>query len=235
MRERMPVTEPAQALPAPASLAPERNPWLVLLRVALGLFMVVVDMSILNIALPQIAGSLNASMGSIQWTLIAYTLLMSALVPLFGRISDVIGRKRLFILGMAIFTVGSLFAGLATSILWLIGARLVQAVGGALITTNALAIITDTFPEGKRGAPMAAPRFPSGNVSVMMARTLVVIRAPPTAWTNRAPISQKIVGESAAIRLPSANIDTPVMKSRLRPMTSLMRPKRGTSAVMKSV
>src|SRR5680860_379475 len=156
MRERMPVTEPAQALPAPASLAPERNPWLVLLRVALGLFMVVVDMSILNIALPQIAGSLNASMGSIQWTLIAYTLLMSALVPLFGRISDVIGRKRLFILGMAIFTVGSLFAGLATSILWLIGARLVQAVGGALITTNTLAIITDTFPEGKRGAAMGA-------------------------------------------------------------------------------
>jgi len=152
----MPVTEPAQALPAPASLAPERNPWLVLLSVALGLFMVVVDMSILNIALPQIAGSLNASMGSIQWTLIAYTLLMSALVPLFGRISDVIGRKRLFILGMAIFTVGSLFAGLATSILWLIGARLVQAVGGALITTNTLAIITDTFPEGKRGVAMGA-------------------------------------------------------------------------------
>src|SRR5680860_1743772 len=156
MRERMPVTEPAQALPAPASLAPERNPWLVLLSVALGLFMVVVDVSILNIALPQIAGSLHAGMASIQWTLIAYTLLMTTLVPLFGRISDVIGRKRLFILGMATFTLGSLLAALSPSIHWLIGARLVQAVGGALITTNTLAIITDVFPPGKRGVAMGA-------------------------------------------------------------------------------
>ncbi|MHB8869694.1 MAG: DHA2 family efflux MFS transporter permease subunit, partial [Thermoleophilia bacterium] len=130
------------------------NPWLVLLSVGLGLFMVVVDMSILNIALPQIAGSLHAGMGSIQWTLIAYTLLMTTLVPLFGRVSDVLGRKRLFILGMAIFTLGSLFAALSPSIHWLIAARLVQAAGGALISTNVLAIIADTFPEGKRGVAM---------------------------------------------------------------------------------
>lgn len=134
--------------------ADQPNPWLVLLSVALGLFMVVVDMSILNIALPQIAGSLHASMGSIQWTLIGYTLLMTTLVPLFGRVSDVIGRKRLFIVGMAVFTLGSLLAALSPSIHWLIGARLVQAAGGALISTNVLAIITDTFPEGKRGVAM---------------------------------------------------------------------------------
>jgi len=132
------------------------NRWLVLLSVALGLFMVVVDVSILNIALPQIAGSLHAGMASIQWTLIAYTLLMIALVPLFGRVSDVMGRRRLFIWGMAIFTLGSLLAALSPSIHWLIGARLVQAVGGALITTNTLAIITDVFPPGKRGVAMGA-------------------------------------------------------------------------------
>src|SRR5665811_1970699 len=132
------------------------NPWLVLFSVGLGLFMVVIDVSILNIALPQIADSLDATMASIQWTLIGYTLFMTALAPLFGRISDVMGRKRLFITGVSIFALGSLTAALSPTIFWLIGARLVQAVGGALITTNVLAIITDTFPEGKRGAAMGA-------------------------------------------------------------------------------
>src|SRR5680860_1350674 len=153
-------TQPKTVDPSRSSLGEDTgthpNPWLVLLSVALGLFMVVVDMSILNIALPQIAGSLHAGMGSIQWTLIAYTLLMTALVPLFGRVSDVMGRKRLFVAGMAVFALGSLLAALSPSIHWLIGARLVQAVGGALITTNTLAIITDTFPEGKRGVAMGA-------------------------------------------------------------------------------
>ncbi|MHB1345713.1 MAG: DHA2 family efflux MFS transporter permease subunit, partial [Thermoleophilia bacterium] len=148
-------SDPSTPLPSEKT-AVSPNPWLVLLSVALGLFMVVVDMSILNIALPQIAGSLHAGMGSIQWTLIAYTLLMTTLVPLFGRVSDVLGRKRLFILGMAIFTVGSLFAALSPSIHWLIAARLVQAAGGALISTNVLAIIADIFPEGKRGVAMGA-------------------------------------------------------------------------------
>ncbi|HZK49848.1 MAG TPA: MFS transporter [Thermoleophilia bacterium] len=151
-------TQPKTVDPSRSSLGEDTgahpNPWLVLLSVALGMFMVVVDVSILNIALPQIAGSLHAGMSSIQWTLIAYTLLMTTLVPLFGRISDVIGRKRLFILGMAIFTLGSLLAALSPSIHWLIGARLVQAVGGALITTNTLAIIADVFPPGKRGVAM---------------------------------------------------------------------------------
>ncbi len=147
--------DPHQSVAGAEATAPP-NPWLVLLSVGLGLFMVVVDMSILNIALPQIAGSLRADMGSIQWTLIAYTLLMTTLVPLFGRVSDVMGRKRFFVGGMAVFALGSLLAALSPSIHWLIGARLVQAVGGALITTNTLAIITDTFPAGKRGVAMGA-------------------------------------------------------------------------------
>ncbi len=130
------------------------NPWLVLFSVALGLFMVVIDISILNIALPTIAGEMHASLAEVEWTLIAYTLALTGLVPFFGRISDVLGRKRLFIIGVLIFAAASLLAAFSQSILWLIGARLVQAFGGALITSNVLAIITDTFPAGKRGVAM---------------------------------------------------------------------------------
>jgi EmrB/QacA subfamily drug resistance transporter len=149
-----PDREEPRALPQRGGPEPGPNPWLVLLSVGSGLFMVVVDTSILNIALPQIAASLETGMSGIQWTLIAYTLFMTALVPLVGRVSDVIGRKRLFVAGLATFALGSLLAALSPTILWLIGSRLVQAAGGALITANTLAIITDTFPEGKRGVAM---------------------------------------------------------------------------------
>jgi EmrB/QacA subfamily drug resistance transporter len=131
-----------------------RNPWLILLSVAIGLFMVVLDISILNIALPAISSSLHATLSSVEWTLIIYTLALTALVPFFGRISDVMGRRRLFITGLMIFAGASLLAAFSQSILWLIGARLVQAFGGALITANVLAIITDVFPAGKRGTAM---------------------------------------------------------------------------------
>lgn len=131
-----------------------RNPWLVLVSVGFGLFMVVIDITILNIALPTLAADLDASLAAVQWTLIAYTLALAGLVPFFGRISDVIGRKRLFSLGLAIFAAASLLAALSPSIPYLIGARILQAFGGAIITSNTLAIITDTFPVGKRGAAM---------------------------------------------------------------------------------
>jgi EmrB/QacA subfamily drug resistance transporter len=130
------------------------NPWLVLLSVGLGLFMVVIDISILNIALPSIAGEMKASLAELEWTLIAYTLALTGLVPFFGRISDVMGRKRLFITGVLIFAMASLLAAFSQFILWLIGARLLQAFGGAMITSNVLAIITDTFPAGRRGTAM---------------------------------------------------------------------------------
>ncbi len=116
--------------------------------------MVVIDISILNIALPTIAGKLHASLAQVEWTLIAYTLALTGLVPFFGRISDVLGRKRLFIAGVLSFAGASLLAAFSQSILWLIGARILQAFGGALITSNVLAIITDTFPPGKRGTAM---------------------------------------------------------------------------------
>ncbi len=130
------------------------NPWLVLFSVGLGLFMVVIDITILNIAMPAIAGELDASLPQVQWILIAYTLALTGLVPFFGRVSDVLGRKRLFVIGVSAFAAASLLAASSRTIGWLIAARVLQAGGGALITSNVLAIITDTFPKGKRGTAM---------------------------------------------------------------------------------
>ena len=130
------------------------NPWVVLLSVALGQFMVVVDVTILNIALPTIAQELDATMAGIQWAIIAYALTMVGLVPVFGRISDVLGRRRLYVLGLVLFAGGSALAATSTFMEFLVGARVVQAVGGALITSNTFAILTDTFEEGRRGVAM---------------------------------------------------------------------------------
>jgi len=131
-----------------------RNPWAILFTVALGLFMTIIDMTILNVALPSLVQDLQVSTSGVEWTLIAYTLGLTGLVPVFGRISDVFGRKRLFTGGLLIFAFGSLLCAQSPTILLLIGARLVQAVGGAMITSNSLAIISDTFPPGKRGMAM---------------------------------------------------------------------------------
>ena len=124
---------------------PQSNQWMILFSVGLGLFMVVIDITILNIAMPTLAGSMNASLEEIEWALIAYTVVLTGLVPFFGRVSDLVGRKRLFLSGLLIFALASLLAALSPSILWLIAARLLQAVGGAQITSNILAIITDIF------------------------------------------------------------------------------------------
>ena len=139
---------------AARSAEEQANPYLVLLAVASGLFMVVIDVTILNIALPSISRDMGASMAQVEWSVIAYTLTLTGLVPIFGRISDILGRKKLFLSGVSIFALASLFCAYSQSMEGLILGRIFQGVGGSMITSNTLAIITDTFPEGKRGLAM---------------------------------------------------------------------------------
>jgi EmrB/QacA subfamily drug resistance transporter len=110
--------------------------------------MVVLDATIVTVALPSIQGALHFSTANLQWIVTAYTLTFGGLLLLGGRLGDVLGRRRMFVLGLAVFSLASLAGGLATTSTWLIAARAAQGVGGAIAAPTALALIGDTFPAG---------------------------------------------------------------------------------------
>jgi EmrB/QacA subfamily drug resistance transporter len=127
---------------------PQFNPWLALAVVCMGQFMVILDATIVNVALPSIQADLNISDDSLQWIVNAYTLLFGGFLLLGGRAADLIGRRTLFVAGVTVFSVASFLNALATSEEMLIGARALQGLGGALLSPAALAVITTSFEEG---------------------------------------------------------------------------------------
>jgi EmrB/QacA subfamily drug resistance transporter len=128
------------------------NPWVVLVIICLAQFMVVLDATIVNVALPHIQTSLGFTEASLQWVINAYTLVFAGFLLLGGRAGDLLGRKRLFLVGLVVFTVASLLDGISSSSGELIGFRALQGLGAALISPAALSIISTTFAEGKERA-----------------------------------------------------------------------------------
>ncbi|MFL5887053.1 MAG: MFS transporter [Thermoleophilaceae bacterium] len=125
------------------------NKWLILALVAIAQFMVVLDVSVVNVALPSIQTGLHFSQANLQWVVNAYTLLFGGLLLLGGRAADLFGRRRLFMIGITIFTAASLLNGLASSEGMLVAGRALQGLGAALVSPAALSIITTTFAEGR--------------------------------------------------------------------------------------
>ena len=126
----------------------ETNRWLVLVLVCLAQFMVILDATIVNVALPSIQRDLQFSAADLQWVVNSYTLTFGGFLLLGGRAGDIVGRRRLFVGGTLLFTAASLLNGLSTSSEMLIIFRGVQGLGAALVSPAALSIITTTFPEG---------------------------------------------------------------------------------------
>src|SRR4051794_26521265 len=124
------------------------NPWVVLVLICLAQFMVILDATIVNVALPSIQKDLGLSEANLQWVINGYTLVFGGFLLLGGRLGDLLGRKRLFLIGLVIFTAASLMNGLAQSEGMLIGFRALQGLGAALISPAALSIISTTFEEG---------------------------------------------------------------------------------------
>jgi EmrB/QacA subfamily drug resistance transporter len=124
------------------------NPWVILVLVCIAQFMVVLDATVVNVALPSIQKDLHMSEENLQWVVNAYTLVFGGFLLLGGRAGDLLGRKRLFLFGLVVFTAASLLDGLAVSQGMLIGSRALQGLGAAFISPAALAIVSTTFKEG---------------------------------------------------------------------------------------
>jgi EmrB/QacA subfamily drug resistance transporter len=129
-----------------------RNPWAVLVVLCMGFFMVLLDITIVNIAIPSMVDGLHASLDQVLWVLNAYTLTYAMLLITASRLGDRFGQRTLFAVGLAVFTIASALCGVAHDPNQLIGARVLQAIGGALLTPQTLAILTSIFPPERRGA-----------------------------------------------------------------------------------
>jgi MFS family permease len=136
------------AIERPATQGRHVSPWLVLVLVCMAQFMVILDATIVNVALPSIQKDLGLSESNLQWIVNAYALTFGGFLLLGGRAGDLAGRKKVFLIGLVVFTIASLLNGLAWSSGVLIMFRGVQGLGAALIAPAALSIITATFSEG---------------------------------------------------------------------------------------
>lgn len=139
---------PESSLSTPRIVA---SPWVVLLVLTLGFFMILLDTTIVNVAIPSMIDGLHAGLDQILWVLNAYILVYAVLLITAGRLGDMYGPKRLFLAGLVIFTVASAACGFARDANVLITFRVLQAIGGALLTPQSLFIITAIFPPEKRG------------------------------------------------------------------------------------
>jgi EmrB/QacA subfamily drug resistance transporter len=133
------------------ALARENRKWWTLLAVSFGLFMIMLDNTVVNVALPSIASSFHVKLSELEWVVVGYALSFATFMLTGGKLADRYGRRRLFIVGLVVFTGASLACGLATDVNFLIGARVVQGVGAAIMNPATLSIITATFPPRQRG------------------------------------------------------------------------------------
>src|SRR6476646_4258741 len=129
----------------------ENKKWWTLAAVAFGLFMIMLDNTVVNVALPSIEKDLHISISQLEWIVTGYALVFAALLITGGKLADLFGRRKIFIIGLAVFSLSSLACGFAPSAGFLIGARAAQGIGAALMNPATLSIITATFPPKQRG------------------------------------------------------------------------------------
>jgi EmrB/QacA subfamily drug resistance transporter len=138
-----------------AATAENRQPWSVLILLALAEFMVILDVTVVNVALPSIGKDLSFAPRDLQWVISAYVLFTGGLMLLGGRIADLLGRRQVFLTGLLVFTAASLASGLAATPTMLVVARAVQGLGAALLLPSALSIVTTTYSGNQRGTALA--------------------------------------------------------------------------------
>ncbi len=191
------------------------NPWLVLVLVCLAQFMVILDATIVNVALPSIQADLEMTESGLQWVVNAYALLFGGFLLLGGRAGDLIGRKRVFLAGLVVFTAASLLCALAQGETMLILARGLQGLGAALVSPAALSIVTTTFAEGaertKALGVWAAIAVGGGAVGLVLGGLLVETLSWPWIFFVNVPVG--IAAFAVSLRYVPESKDTHVHKS----------------------
>ncbi len=138
-------------MPERLRLNEDNRKWWTLAAMCFALFMIMLDNTVVNVALPSIQRDLKASISSLEWTVNAYTLTFAVLLVTGGRLGDIFGRRRMFLFGVAVFALSSALCGLAPSQHWLVAGRALQGIGGAFMMPGTLSIISNTFPPHERG------------------------------------------------------------------------------------
>lgn len=136
--------------PAPGGLPPRRR-WLAMTGIGLGVLMSTIDFSIVNISLPTLVKELNSNLSTVQWTILSYALVVTSLMLSVARLGDMFGKKRIYVIGLLLFSLGSLLCGMAPGIGWLIGFRAFQGLGAVMMQALGAAIVTEIFPSTERG------------------------------------------------------------------------------------
>jgi MFS family permease len=173
------------------------NPWAVLVVVSLGFFMTLLDLTIVNIAIPNMIDKLHASLDAVLWVLNAYALVLAVLVITAGRLGDLLGPRTMFVAGIAVFTVASAACGFAPNAGWLIAFRAVQGLGAAMLMPQTLAIVTMTFPPERRGAAFGIWGAVAG-LATIAGPTLGGMR-----WTMVLPITVVALAAASCLLLPN--------------------------------
>jgi EmrB/QacA subfamily drug resistance transporter len=191
------------------------NPWVILVLVCLAQFMVILDATVVNVALPSIQHDLGLSEANLQWIVNAYTLLFGGFLLLGGRAGDLLGRKRLFLAGVVVFTVASLLDGLSASSGMLIGSRALQGLGAAFISPAALSIISTTFEEGKeRGKALGIwAAIASGGSAVGLVLGGVLTEAFSWPWIFFINVPVGVIAFVLSLRLIPESIDEEAHRS----------------------
>lgn len=158
------MSQPFHVPRSKADADPRR--WVALFVLLLASFMNLIDVTIVNVALPSLQANLGADPNQIEWVIAAYVLAFALGLLPFGRLGDVVGRTKMFLIGVSLFTLASAFCGLAPSIEWLIAARVLQGLAGAIMTPQVLAIAQVTFPPEEKGQAFSLFGLSSGMAAV---------------------------------------------------------------------
>jgi EmrB/QacA subfamily drug resistance transporter len=192
----------AQTAPTRDPIPADVRPWPALFALCLGFFMILVDTTIVTVATPAIISDLHADVNSVVWVTSAYLLAYAVPVLITGRLGDRFGPKRLYLIGLTVFTLASLWCGLTTSIEMLIVARVFQGLGAAMMTPQTMSVITRIFPSDRRGQAMALWGATAG-VATLVGPILggILVDAFGWEWIFFINIPVGVVGFVLAVRL----------------------------------